>query len=635
MKNSFLFFILLLFLSYCTTPETPKGEDDEIQQYTIEQFMDNISISGGSFSPDNAKILVSSNETGISNAYAVDVSSGERTALTSSEGSPIYALSYFPEDESFLYTQDDNGNEIYHIFIKNAEGQSTELTTDPEARAEYYGWTQDRQSFLYGYNERDPRFMDVFEYDIAGMKAEMIYKNEEGFIFAGVSPDEKYIALLKPITSNTNKLFVLNRTDNSLDELSTTEASYSPTDFSKDGRFLYFTTDEGSEFSYLMRYDLESGVKEEVLKKDWDIVYQFFSPSGKYQVVGINADGKTEIEVTDQASGNLVAFPDFGQGSVTSVGFSEDERMMSFYVGSSTSPQNLFVYNLQDKTHKKLTETLNPDINPDDLVTAEVVRYPSFDDLDIPAIYYKPHQASAANKVPALVWVHGGPGGQSRQGYNPTIQYLVNHGYAVLAVNNRGSSGYGKTFFTMDDQKHGEEDLMDCVEGKNWLASREYIDAEKIGILGGSYGGFMVMAALVHQPEAFEVGVNIFGVTNWIRTLKSIPPWWTAAKDALYDEMGDPYTEDSVRLYRISPLFHAERIVKPVMVLQGAQDPRVLQVESDEIVEAARTNDIPVEYVLFEDEGHGFRKKENQIEAYGKILEFLDKFLKKKEEIKG
>jgi len=149
----------------------------------------------------------------------------------------------------------------------------------------------------------------------------------------------------------------------------------------------------------------------------------------------------------------------------------------------------------------------------------------------------------------------------------------------------------------------------------------------KIGIIGGSYGGFMVMAALTLYPEEFEVGVNIFGVTNWIRTLKSIPPWWEAFKKALYEEMGDP-VEDSARLYRISPLFHADEILKPFIVLQGANDPRVLQVESDEIVEATRKNGVYVEYVLFEDEGHGFVKKDNEIDGYGRILEFLDKQLK-------
>jgi dipeptidyl aminopeptidase/acylaminoacyl peptidase len=224
--------------------------------------------------------------------------------------------------------------------------------------------------------------------------------------------------------------------------------------------------------------------------------------------------------------------------------------------------------------------------------------------------------------------VHGGPGGQTRTGYSSLIQYLVNHGYAVLGVNNRGSSGYGKSFYQMDDQNHGDKDLKDCIAGKDWLAAQDYIDSERIGIIGGSYGGYMVMQAMSATPDEFDVGVNIFGVTNWIRTLRSIPPWWESFKDALYKEMGDPNTQDSVRLYEISPLFHADKIKNPVMVLQGAQDPRVLQIESDEMVDEMKKNNVDVDYVLFEDEGHGFVKKENQIEAWTKILEFLDTRMK-------
>jgi dipeptidyl aminopeptidase/acylaminoacyl peptidase len=288
----------------------------------------------------------------------------------------------------------------------------------------------------------------------------------------------------------------------------------------------------------------------------------------------------------------------------------------------------LYVYNFASKQFRKLSNSLNKEINPEDLVKGEVVRYKSLDDLEIPAILYKPQQAAKDQKVPALVWVHGGPGGQSRLGYSDLIQYLVNHGYAILAVNNRGSSGYGKTFYKMDDRNHGEKDLQDCIKGKDYLATLDYIDKDKIGIFGGSYGGFMVMAALTSEPKAFEVGVNLFGVTNWLRTLKSIPPWWESFKEALYLEMGDPI-KDSTRLYKISPLFHANKVEKPLIVLQGAQDPRVLKVESDEIVEAVKKNKVPVEYVVFEDEGHGFVKKENQQKAYSKILEFLDKYLKK------
>ena len=156
------------------------------------------------------------------------------------------------------------------------------------------------------------------------------------------------------------------------------------------------------------------------------------------------------------------------------------------------------------------------------------IRYPSYDQLAIPALLYKPHSASAANKVPALVWVHGGPGGQSRVAYNPDIQFLVNQGYAVLAVNNRGSSGYGKTFFHMDDRRHGEVDLKDVVHGRRYLEGLDWVDKVRVGILGGSYGGYMVCAALAFEPEAFDVGIDIFGVTNWVRTLESIPPWWTS-----------------------------------------------------------------------------------------------------------
>jgi dipeptidyl aminopeptidase/acylaminoacyl peptidase len=633
-RTSFLLVALLALLWSCQQADQAEAED--VQQYTIEQFMNNESINGGAFSPDETRILYNSNKSGIYNAYEVPASGGEATALTNSTGASVFAISYFPEDDRVLYRQDDNGNEIFHLFVRNTDGSTQELTPDSSARASFYGWAHDGESFFYGYTNRNPRLTDVYEMNIETFESTMIYQNDGAYDFGGISNDKKYMALSKGINTNDAYLYLYNFETEELTQISENIAAHIPADFSPDSQSLYYLTDDGKEFQYLVRYDIASGERETVREEDWDIVYANFSHDGKYQVIGINADAKTVVKVFDTESGAEVDFPDFENGSVTGVNISRSENNMTFYVGSSDMPSNLYVYNFADGAHTQLTNTLNPEIDPDDLVAAEVVRYESFDDVKVPAIYYKPHQATEVNKVPALVWVHGGPGGQSRQTYNSTIQYLVNHGYAVLAVNNRGSSGYGKTFYKMDDQNHGEKDLMDCVEGKNWLAEQPYIDGEKIGIIGGSYGGFMTMAALVHQPEEFAVGVNIFGVTNWLRTLKSIPPWWESFKDALYEEMGDPYNpQDSARLYKISPLFHADQITKPVMVLQGAQDPRVLQVESDEIVEAAKKNGVPVEYVLFEDEGHGFVKKENQIEAYGKILEFLDKHLKQKDELKG
>jgi dipeptidyl aminopeptidase/acylaminoacyl peptidase len=357
-------------------------------------------------------------------------------------------------------------------------------------------------------------------------------------------------------------------------------------------------------------------------------MYSFLTENETYRVTAINEDGKNTLVIRNNASGKPVEFTAITDGDITAVNISKSEQKARLTVGTSKAPGNLYLYDFGSGELRKLTETLNPEIDPADLVSAEVVRYKSFDGLEIPAIYYKPLTASPDAKVPALVWVHGGPGGQSRTGYFALIQYLVNHGYAVLAVNNRGSSGYGKTFYKMDDRNHGDKDLKDCIAGKDWLAAQPYIDGERVGIIGGSYGGYMTMAAMTFAPEEFQVGVNIFGVTNWLRTLKSIPPYWASFRKALYDEMGDPTTADSVRLHQISPLFHADQVKNPVMVLQGANDPRVLQVESDEIVEAVRKNNVPVEYVIFPDEGHGFIKKENEIRGYGQILDFLEKHLK-------
>ena len=227
--------------------------------------------------------------------------------------------------------------------------------------------------------------------------------------------------------------------------------------------------------------------------------------------------------------------------------------------------------------------------------------------------------------MPAIVLVHGGPGGQSRRGYSADVQFLVNNGYAVYQINNRGSSGYGKTFFHMDDRRHGDVDLRDVVAARHWLANMDWV-SDRVAVMGGSYGGYMTAAALAFHPEVFDLGINIFGVTNWVRTLESIPAWWGAQRAALFDEMGDPAT-DATRHRAISPLFHANRIRRPMLVVQGANDPRVLKVESDELVAAIRANNVPVEYLVFPDEGHGFLRKQNRIdasEAYRREADMLE-----------
>lgn len=627
--KTILGFLALLALLSCSKPVP------EVKLYTIDQFYKNIRIGGGAFNADETRLLVSSDQSGIFNVFEIIIADTTVRQVTQSTVESFFAQDYVPGTGKILYSADKGGNEIEHLYLLHEDGSSQDLTPAEQEKAGFAGWSKDKKALYYTSNKRDPQYFDLYKMTVGDWKAEMIYQYRDDLDVAGLSDDENLLALQKSITTSENQLFLFDRISRKQTEISDPAApgAYNASGFSDDGRYFYYITDAGREFAYLLEYEIATGAKRTLFETNWDVMYSYVSEKEKYRVIAINEDGKNTLVIQDNSTGATVDFPEIPDGDILGVNISDSEQLMRLTVGTSKSPSNLYVYNFATKELKKLTKTLNPEINPDDLVSAQVVRFSSFDSLEIPAIYYKPMTATKRNKVPALVWVHGGPGGQSRVGYISLIQYLVNHGYAVLAVNNRGSSGYGKTFYKMDDRNHGDKDLKDCIMGKEWLQTLDYIDTAKIGIIGGSYGGYMTMAAMTFAPGEFSVGVNLFGVTNWLRTLKSIPPWWASYKNALYQEMGDPYTADSIRLYNISPLFHAERVQDPIMVLQGANDPRVLQVESDEIVAAVKKNNVPVEYVIFPDEGHGFVKKENEIKAYGQILTFLDKYLKGSEPV--
>ena len=619
--KSFLKLITVFFLVISCT------DSQNIQQYSIETLMSNNRSSGGYFSKDADKLIYSSDKSGIFNIYEVDLSTNEETQLTYSKEESFFVRGYSPSTGEVIYSADKGGNENSHIYIIR-EGNSIDLTPGENTKASYVGWTKDELGMYVISNSRDPRFFDLYKIDIVTLNSEMVFKNDSGYNLNSISNNDNYLVLSLNLSRSEQKLFLYDVKSNQQVEISDQAANFSGQNFDKNDENYFYTTNYDSEFYYLMSYNLKNGERSTVYKTNWDVAFSYLSKNNSYRVIAVNEDAQNKLSIknmSDQSDLNLIGFENM---NINSVGFSEDEKLLRVSAGSPNSPGDIYTYELSTNKLNKITSNLNINVNPKDLVNAEVIRYESFDGLEIPAILYKPHLASKKNKVPALVWVHGGPGGQSRVGYRALIQYLVNHGYAILAVNNRGSSGYGKTFYSLDDLNHGEDDLQDCVWGKKWLQDQDYINPDKIGIIGGSYGGFMTMAAMTFEPEEFKVGVNIYGVTNWIRTLRSIPAYWESTRESLYKEMGNPYSEDSLRLYNISPLFHAKNIKNPVMVLQGANDPRVLQIESDEMVQEARDAGAYVEYVLFEDAGHGFIKKEQQIEGNEKILTFLENYLK-------
>lgn len=641
-KKYFLILIAVLLLInpvWGQTGNNPaKGTDKAskttpFKHYTAEQFMNILSIRGNQFSFDESKILFSSNKTGIYNIYSIPVTGGKPEQLTFSEKESYLLIGGFPKDNRILFRADSGGNEISHIFIREIDGSVRDLTPDPKTRSGFIQWSKDDKGFYYESNLRDPRYIDVYYMDIETFTSHPIFKNEKGFAGFELSPDGRYLAMLLGEGNHKTDIYLLDQKTNSFKNISegSGEVGNQISSFDMKSTKLYYTTDENNEFDYLRCYDLATGKTETVMKKNWSIVGIGFSENETYRAILVNEDGRDALELWNMKKNAPVVLQLKSGGNVTGPRFSKSEKYMTFFHEVAGSPVDFYVYDFAKNKCTLLIETLNPEINRNDLVDAKVIRYKSFDNLEIPAIFFVPKQASPENKVPAVVYVHGGPGGQSRVGYRDQTQYLVNHGYAVLAVNNRGSSGYGKTFFKLDDLKHGDDDLDDCVAAIKYLKSTGVIDENKIGIMGGSYGGYMVLAALAYRPQAFKLGVDEFGVANWLRTLTSIPSWWEAIRKSLYEELGNP-EKDEAYLKRISPLFHADKIERPLMVLQGANDPRVLKVESDEIVEAVKKKGIPVEYLVFDDEGHGFVKNKNRIQANKAILEFLDKYLKEKTE---
>ncbi|WP_120077810.1 alpha/beta hydrolase family protein [Aurantiacibacter odishensis] len=623
---------LAISFPMATAPATAQNTEAEApsRTYSAEEFYTSttfgtVSGQGHACSPDGSAVLVTSDESGVRNAYWQPLDGGERMQLTSSQSDAYNAVSAFPGDGRILFSANSGGNEINHLFVREEDGTIRDLTPGEETRAGFSGWTADGSGFYVETNERDASSSDLYLFDAGDYSREPIFQNPGGYWLGSVSPNGRWLVLTKEETNTNSDLYLVDLQGDGEPVLVTpgdAEVTHGAEGFTPDSAKLVYTTNEFGEFRQAWTYDIATGERDLLAEDEWDVSFVDYSPSGRYRVTAFNRDGATDVTVFDTVEGEEI---DVGM-EVANMGgfrFSPDESMAMFAANTDTSPTDIYHLDLASEQVSRLTSALNPAIVESDLVTSTVARFASYDGVEIPGILYRPKGAGAGNPAPAVVYVHGGPGGQSRQGYSPVIQHLVNHGYAVYAINNRGSSGYGTTFFHMDDLKHGDADLRDVVASKDFLQGMDWIADDRIAVMGGSYGGYMTAAALAFHPEVFDAGINIFGVTNWLRTLESIPAWWGPQRDALFDELGDPAT-DSERLRAISPLLHADRIVKPMLVVQGANDPRVLQVESDELVEAARANGAPVEYVLFPDEGHGFTRRDNRITASKAYLAFLN-----------
>jgi dipeptidyl aminopeptidase/acylaminoacyl peptidase len=588
-------------------------------------------IWGMCFSPDEERILFTSDASGVSNAYEVVISDQTQRQLTFSAAENIQALSYFPNDARILVIKDPGNLENSVLCVMEPDGREVVLTPGKEVQTFFHHWGSDQRSFYVSTNERDQCMYDLYKIDAYTFARELIYRAAEKVYFAGMSGDENYVLFLKSARKGDSDLFLYDVGKAEMKYLTPHEGDVmncAPV-FNQQADAVYYITDKDSDFRYVQRLNLISGESHCVERVDSDVAWTLFSPDCKRRITFWNDGFSTlrRMKIQDEETGDVFTLPGFSQTSITSALLSKSGRRLAFYVDGDRSPSNLYVYDFETKSITQLTEELNPEIDPEDLVESETVSFSSFDGLEIPCLLWRPHGTSQANPAPALVWVHGGPGGRMAKAYRGRIQFLVNHGYVVLGLNYRGSSGFGKKFYGADHRKHGREPLWDCVAARKYLASVNYVDPASIGIGGASFGGYMALAALTFHPEEFAAGVNICGVSNLISLAKTLPKYWNTKR--FYEKLGDPEKDEEL-LRAISPFFHAEKIKKPVMILQGANDPRCPREQSDQMVEAIRSNGGRVNYLVYHDEAHGFRKRKNAIHAYESILRFLDSTLKQK-----
>ena len=477
-------------------------------------------------------------------------------------------------------------------------------------------------------NERDSRYFDVYQIDSESYERTLLLECTENDVFIDVSSDERWALFVRRHTAANTDIYLCDLNSHVLRNLTCHEGAirYHSPYFDSKSQCVFYSRCDDEPNTYVYCHELSTGQTHLARKIEGKCVSERLSFSGRYRVVMEQQGVRMTFSVYDCAKQEAIPLPAFAEGEIGSVTISRTERLMAFYVNGDRAPNDLYVYELSTGHFRRLTNNLNAAIDPADLVESEEISFKSFDGMEIPCLLWKPHDITSDSKAPALVWVHGGPGGRTRKGYAAAVQFLVNHGYVVLGVNHRGSSGFGKVFEAAADRKQGREPLWDCMEAKRYLSGLPFVDEAKIAIIGGSFGGYMTLAALAFHPDEFAAGVAISGVSNWIRALKSLSPGSHASK--LYQEKVGNADTDEGMLRSISPLFHAEKISKPLMVIHGAKDPRVSRVESDDIVAAVRKNGGTAEYLLLDGEAHGFRKRASAVRAYQAVLDFLDRYVK-------
>jgi dipeptidyl aminopeptidase/acylaminoacyl peptidase len=616
------------------------------RKYPISRYLNTRAAYYPSFDSDGKQIAFITDITGVPQIWRVRFSPESESEFWPDQ------LTFFPErvmgvwyspapgDTRLIFARDVGGNENMQLYLLSAEGDESVCLTEghEEARHAFGEWSKDGTRILFSANRRQPGLFDLYLQPLDG-EAILVWRNDEpGYLNnLAFSPAEDRILLTRMVSSFRHNLIEVDLASGEARILSPSdeETRYEAISYAADGGSILLNTDLGSDFLHVDRLYLEDGAIENLVSHHWDAEQMTLSPDGKYLAYDLNVDGASELKILDLATGGTrTAQLESGALGATAwfdwhLAFSADSRYLAFSFTSATRTSDIFVWDLVGDRVQPVTRSSHGGVPTASFASPEAVHYPTFDSdrsdgVDrIPAWFFRPHK-TVGRPAPAIIVVHGGPESQFRPAFSFLIQFFLNRGYAVLAPNVRGSTGYGKAYSHLDDVEKRMDSVADLAHAAAWLKDQPDIDGDKLVVYGGSYGGFMVLSALTTYPDLWAAGVDIVGISNFVTFLENTSDYRRAHREAEYGSL----ESDREFLESISPSNHLDAIVAPLIVLHGANDPRVPVGEAEQIVDALTERGIPVQFYKFDDEGHGIAKLKNKLVAYPAIVDFLDKHLR-------